>query len=156
VARSEVRVARILVPTDFSPAAELAYPWAQSMSRAFNAEVVFLHVIDQDVTALTPLSMPPMPSAEEEVLERVRLEAERLLSRLGADFPQARTLIREGAPRVVILGVASEVDAHLIVMGTHGRTGIAHAAFGSVAEYVIQHSNVPVLAIRQAHVEPPR
>jgi hypothetical protein len=40
------------------------------MSRAFNAEVAFLHVIDQDLTALTPLSMPPMPSTEEEVLER--------------------------------------------------------------------------------------
>src|SRR5579883_622433 len=156
MAHPEIRLARILVPTDFSADAELAYPWAHSMSHAFKAEVIFLHVIDQDVTALTPMSMPPMPSAEEEIMERVRLEAMDLLSRLSTEFPQARTLIRDGAPRAMIVDVASETDAHLIVMGTHGRTGLAHAAFGSVAEYVIQHSKVPVLAIRRVHIKPPR
>lgn len=152
----EIRLSRILVPTDFSPAAEVAYSWVHAMRRAFNAEVILLHVIDPDVTALTPLGMLPMPSTEEDILERVREEATDLLSRLGTEFPQARVLIREGSPQAVIIEVASEVDAHLIVMGTHGRTGLAHAAFGSVAEHLIQHSNVPVLAIRQAHITPSR
>ena len=155
MAQPERRLVRILVPTDFSASAVLAYPWARSMSRAFNAEVILLHVIDPDVTALTPPSVPLVPSTEERILERVRLEAADVLSHLGAEFPQARTLIREGAPHAVILDVAAGVDAHLIVMGTHGRTGLAHAAFGSVAEHVIQHSNVPVLAIRQGHIKPP-
>jgi nucleotide-binding universal stress UspA family protein len=152
----EIRLSRVLVPTDFSPAAEAAYPWAHAMHRGFNAEVILLHVIDPDVTALTPLSMLPTPSTEEQVLERVREESTGLLSHLGAEFTQARTLIRDGSPSAVILDVASEVDAHLIVMGTHGRTGLAHVAFGSVAEHVIRHSNVPVLAIRQARIMPSR
>jgi len=152
----KIRLSRVLVPTDFSPAAEVAYSWAHAMRRAFDAEVILLHVIDPDVTGLTPLSTLPMPSTEEGIMERVREEAANLLSRLSTEFPQARTLIREGSPQAVIVEVASEVDAHLIVMGTHGRTGLAHAAFGSVAEHVIQHSNIPVLAIRQAHITPSR
>jgi len=156
MALPEIKLARILVPTDFSPAAEPAYRWAHSMGRAFKAEVILVHVIEPEVTALTPLSIPPTPSTEEEIRERVRLEASDLLSRLRTDFPHARTLIRDGTPQDLILEVASEVDAHLIVMGTHGRTGLAHVAFGSVAEYVIRRSTVPVLAIRHAHSKSPR
>lgn len=148
----EIRLSRILLPTDFSPAAEAAYSWAHAMRRAFNAEVILLHVIDPDVAGLTPLGMLPIPSTAEDIVERVREEATDLLSRLSTEFPQSRTLIREGPPKAVIVEVASEADTHLIVMGTHGRTGLAHAAFGSVAEHVIQHSNIPVLAIRQAHI----
>jgi len=154
MAHPESRLARILVPTEFSTTAELAYPWAQSMSHAFNAEVILLHVIDPDVTGMTPPSISPMPLNEEGIVERIRLEAMDLLSRLGTKFPQARPLIREGTPQAVIPEVASAVDAHLIVMGTRGRTGLAHAAFGNVAEHVIQHSNVPVLAIRHDHIKP--
>ncbi|MDP3766726.1 MAG: universal stress protein, partial [Dehalococcoidia bacterium] len=60
-----------------------------------------------------------------------------------------RTIIREGMPRSMILDVAREVGADLIVMGTHGRTGLTHVFFGSVAEHVVRHSRIAVLTVRQ-------
>jgi nucleotide-binding universal stress UspA family protein len=58
-------------------------------------------------------------------------------------------MVREGMPRAAILDVAREVGADLIVMGTHGRTGLTHVVFGSVAEHVVRHSRIPVLTVRQ-------
>ena len=71
------------------------------------------------------------------------------MRQLAARFPTARTLIKEGTPRSVILEVAADLDVDLIVMGTHGRTGLAHVFFGSVAEFVVRHSRIPVLTARQ-------
>jgi nucleotide-binding universal stress UspA family protein len=64
-------------------------------------------------------------------------------------FPGARPLIREGPARSTILEVAGEIEADLIVMGTHGHTGLTHVLFGSVAEHVVRHSRIPVLTVRQ-------
>jgi nucleotide-binding universal stress UspA family protein len=64
-------------------------------------------------------------------------------------FPGAQPLIREGPARSTIIEVASEVEADLIVMGTHGHTGLTHLLIGSVAEHVVRHSRIPVLTVRQ-------
>jgi nucleotide-binding universal stress UspA family protein len=56
--------------------------------------------------------------------------------------------IREGSPRPVLVDSASEFDCQMIIAGTHGRSGLMHLLLGSVAEYVIRHSSVPVLTIR--------
>ncbi len=62
--------------------------------------------------------------------------------------PGAKTLIKEGAPRHEIVTAAKEFGADLIVMGTHGRTGLAHLLFGSVAEHVLRHAPAPVFTVR--------
>jgi len=69
------------------------------MCRAFNAEMILLHVIDPHITGLTPLGMLPTPSTDEGSMERVREETTDLLSRLGTEFPRVRMLIREGPPQ---------------------------------------------------------
>lgn len=149
-AGKEVRITRILAPTDFSPAAESALRWAAMLGEVFKAEVILLHVLDLTLGALAGLS-PELAAfpAVEELAERVRAETAEQMSRLAKRYPEARTLIREGSPRPVILDVAAEERVDLIVMGTHGRTGLAHVFFGSVAEHVVRHSNIPVLTVRQ-------
>ena len=145
-----VRPTRILVPTDFSPGADVALGWAQSLAAAFGAEVILLHVVDLSIAALAgfPSTLAAVPAAGE-LLDRIRIESDEEMRRLVARIPGARGIVREGTPRSVILEVAREIGAHLIVMGTHGRTGLTHVFFGSVAEHIVRHSRVPVLTIRQ-------
>jgi len=62
--------------------------------------------------------------------------------------PGIEGVIREGSPRPVIVESAVELQCQMIVMGTHGRSGLTHLLMGSVAEYVVRHSRVPVLTVR--------
>lgn len=141
---------RILVPTDFSTGAEGALAWAQALGGAFGADVVLLYVLDLSIAALAgfPSSVAMVPAAGH-LLDSIRAESEQEMARLVARMPGARAVIREGSPRATILEVARELDADMIVMGTHGRTGLTHVFFGSVAEHVVRHSRIPVLTVRQ-------
>lgn len=144
------RIKRILVPTDFSPGAESALQWASSLGEAYHAEVVILHILDLSLAGVAglPTEFAAMPAAAE-LIDRLRAETKTEMARVTAQFPRAKTVVRETIPRAGILDVAREVGADLIVMGTHGRTGLAKIFFGSVAEYVVRHSRIPVLTVRQ-------
>lgn len=148
---TQIAVKRILLPSDFSPYAEGALRWADALSRAFGAELVIVHALDLTIGGLAGLTpeVAAVPVAEQ-LVERLRAEAKTEMARLAARFPNARTVIREGSPRPILLQVASEVDADLIVIGTHGRTGLAHMLIGSVAEHLVRHSSIPVLTVRLA------
>jgi nucleotide-binding universal stress UspA family protein len=144
------RVQRILAPTDFSPGAEPALQWATSLGAAFGAELVILTVLDLSLAGVPglPTEFAAMPAAAE-LISRLRAETKTEMAKVAAEYPKAKTIVREGVPRTSIVDVAREVGADLIVMGTHGRTGLAHIFFGSVAEYVVRHSQIPVLTVRQ-------
>ena len=148
-ARTMAKVKRILAPTDFSPGADNALQWAVGMCES-NAEITILHVLDLSLVGAAglPTEMAAMPAVGQ-LIDRLRAEAREEMRKVAARYPQAKTLIREGSPRATILDVAREIGADLIVMGTHGRTGLAHIFFGSVAEYVVRHSRIPVLTVRQ-------
>lgn len=143
------RISTILVPVDFSPGSEAALDWAQAIARAFEARIVLLHVLDVSVSAIVGgpggVLVPPPPEA---LLDQMREEARAEMAALAARVPGAATLVHEGTPRHEILAAAQEVGADLIVMGTHGRTGLAHLLFGSVAEHVVRHAPVPVFTVR--------
>jgi nucleotide-binding universal stress UspA family protein len=144
-----VKVKRILAPTDFSPGAETAVRWAMVLGKVFGAEVTLLHVMDLRIPLIADLPGEMAMAAMPDLLEQVRRESTAETKKLAARFPGAKTVLREGIPRTMILQVGEEIRADLIVMGTHGRTGLAHVFFGSVAEHVVRHSNVPVLTVRQ-------
>lgn len=143
------RINTILVPVDFSAGSVAAVEWAQALAGAFGAKIVLLSVIDVSVSAIMGgpggVMVPPPP---ESLLDQMREEARTEMAEVAARVPGATTVIREGTPRHEILEVAADVKADLIVMGTHGRTGLAHLLFGSVAEHVVRHSEVPVFTIR--------
>ena len=136
-------VSRILLPTDFSPPCESALEWGRRLATAFGTSLVLLHVIDMlnyPVGAKLIGSDPLFPL--------LRDEAKRRMQEWQARAPGAEAVIREGSPRPLIVETAVELQCQMIVMGTHGRSGLAHLLLGSVAEYVVRHSKVPVLTVR--------
>jgi universal stress protein A len=142
-------IRRVLVPTDFSPGASAALDWGNRMAQRFNAELILVHALDLSMGAAAglPSDVAMMPAIQQ-LAERLREEADADMAKLGRQYPHARRIIREGLPRQVILDVAKAEQASIIIMGTHGRTGLAHVFFGSVAEHVVRHSRVPVLTVR--------
>jgi len=145
-----IAVRRILVPTDFSQDADLAVRWAVRLGAALKAEVTALFVLDLSLGAVAGLP-PEMASmyATGDLLDQVRREAAEEMARLGRRYPRVKRLIREGSPRPTILRTADRLRADLIVIGTHGRTGLAHVVFGSVAEHVVRYARMPVLTVRK-------
>jgi nucleotide-binding universal stress UspA family protein len=137
-------VSRILLPTDFSPPAEAALEWGRRMAEAFGAKLVLLHVVD----ILRSAQLGPPVVSVDPLLPILREEAKRHMEEWQARVEGAETVILEGPPRLLIVDSAIDLHCQMIVMGTHGRSGIAHLLLGSVAEYVVRHSKVPVLTIR--------
>ncbi len=137
------RMQRILVSTDFSAQARMAMHWARHFSEAFGAKLILLHVIDIFSVAEVGCVMGGI-----DPLHLLREQAQKCMTELKALIPDAESVIREASPRPAIVDAAVELDCQMIVMGTHGRSGLAHLLLGSVAEYVVRHSTVPVLTVR--------
>jgi nucleotide-binding universal stress UspA family protein len=138
-----ISISRILVATDFSPQAELASLWAIRLADQFKAKLLLLHVID--IFSLAELSCHAVGG--DPLLPMLRDEAKQNMQRWEARIPTSQSFVREGSPRPVIVEAAVELQCQIIVMGTHGRSGLAHLLLGSVAEYVVRYSKVPVLTV---------
>jgi len=139
----------ILVPTDFSGLSCEAFSWATLLAKEFMAKIVIVHVISgRDAVEMT--AQPGNPW--ERVLEREdNAMIESFKSCLQSDIDQTvetQTLVKVGPAAEKIIEAAQKKDADLIVMATHGRTGVSHALMGSVAEKVIRQAPCPVLTIR--------
>ncbi len=139
----------ILVPTDFSGLSCQAFSWATLLAKKFNAKIVIVHVISgRDAEEMTAQPANPWES----VLEREdHAMIESFQRCLKSDIDQTvavQTLVKVGPADEIIVEAAQEKAASLIVMATHGRTGLYHALMGSVAEKVVRQAPCPVLTIR--------
>jgi nucleotide-binding universal stress UspA family protein len=133
----------ILHPTDFSKPSEAALRFACSLARDYQARLLLLHVIEPPVYYGELGMSVPLPADFNESLNR------RLTALVPADWAlPVETLLIEGGASKEILRVAEERLCNLIVLGTHGRTGLSRVLLGSVAEDVIRHSRVPVLTLK--------
>jgi nucleotide-binding universal stress UspA family protein len=146
--------AKILAATDFSEDSALALGYAEELARKFASELIVMHV-DQPLAPIvvSPDLGPAMDvGAMSRIAEEQRLLAQReldkIVQRLRDSGLKAKSLLRVGSPFLEILRTSQSENADLIVMGTHGRSGLAHVLMGSVAERVVQKSSVPVLTIR--------
>jgi nucleotide-binding universal stress UspA family protein len=145
-------VSRILVPIDFSASSRSALEYATFLAGAFGAELVVLHVrepigyVGPDTLAFVA-NVPGQLSPEQARADAAR-EVEQVLARAGSRPSRVDLRIEAGDPMGKILGVSADVDADLVVMGTHGRTGLSRLVVGSVAEGVIRRSSRPVLVVR--------
>jgi len=137
-------VSRILLATDFSAPAEQALEWGRRICAAFGAKLVLLHVIDIFGTAQMGVHIV----GGDPLIPLLREEATRHMQEWQSREAGAEGVVREGSPRPAIVEAAQELNCQMIVMGTHGRSGLAHLVMGSVAEYVVRHSKVPVLTVR--------
>lgn len=147
---AELTVRTILVPTDFSETAARALGWARAMARAFGAEIALLHVADHAVAWMPVGGLGAVPApVSPDFVEEFTKTAQAALNGLAAGAPEVTGRhLRHGHPREVILDVATELPADVIVMGTHGRRGFSHLFIGSVAEHIVRHAPVPVLTVR--------
>lgn len=143
---------RILWPTDFSPGAKAALPHALNLAAGAGAELVVLHAL-----SVAPMYSVPELSAGvwDEWDKQARAEAVRQLEKLAPQLKKAKirtkTLLVRGVPFEQILRAAKRLKCDLIVLATHGRTGLRHVLMGSVAENVVRRASCPVLTVR-----PPR
>jgi universal stress protein A len=144
---------RILVPTDFSESAEQALNYAVRLSKPYRAEIVVLHVFHlREYLALLSEQAQIDSATANEVLESAKRRAahnlEEIVRRQGDKGLALIPSLRIGVPFEEIISYAAEQGIDLIVMPTHGRTGLAHFFLGSTAERVISHSGCPVLVVK--------
>jgi nucleotide-binding universal stress UspA family protein len=142
-----IQIRSILHPTDFSPCSEHAFQLACSLARDYSASLLVLHVMERPIATYPGLAMappPPPPNFEER-----RIWEERLSKIQPADAKIRVThRLEEGDPATAILEVAAESQCDLIVLGTHGRTGIGRLLMGSVAEKVVRSASCPVVTLK--------
>jgi nucleotide-binding universal stress UspA family protein len=137
----------ILCPTDFSAPSEHAFRVACALARDYGATVLALHVLERPLMTYSGvMGAPPAepPSAEQ------RRAAREHLDRVAAKDPRVSVehLLEEGDPATAILQIAEERRCDLVVMGSHGRTGLARLLMGSVAEKVLRNAPCPVLTVK--------
>jgi nucleotide-binding universal stress UspA family protein len=132
----------ILLPLDGSPLAELAIPYATTLARRAGASIVLV----QAVQAHTPPGMD-QTDAELDVMSRAQTYVQSIVARLDADHVRAVAHVYYDDPAHAILDAAERQSADLIMMSTHGRTGIGRMLYGSVADLVLRHATVPVFLV---------
>jgi nucleotide-binding universal stress UspA family protein len=146
---------RILVPTDFSKFSQNALTYAAAFAEKFGAELHLLHVV-QNLALMVPdtvNAVPPIVPSTEELTAAVRVALDRTVSENHLERFKLFKDVREGTPFYEIIQAAKEKDVDLIVMGTHGRSGLAHVLLGSVTEKVVRKAPCPVLTVRHPEHE---
>ena len=139
----------ILFATDFSESSEHAFEYALSLAKKFESRLVIIHVINEPVD-LRGFYVPHISfdKLEEEIEQGAQKMMEKFCRTRGQDYPRLETCVVPGIPYDEIIKKGEELSADLIVVGTHGRTGLDHVLFGSTAEKVVRKSPVPVMTIR--------
>lgn len=147
-------IRHILVPLDFSACSTAALPYAHTLARRYKAQLTLLHVIPTTMFVIGEIGYRPI---SEQTFATLTQEA---LTRLEAIFSPAEReeitvsmKVAYGIPFVEIIQEATEQRVDLVIMGTHGRTGVLHLLLGSVAENVIRQAPCPVLTVRASRTE---
>lgn len=145
-----IKYTRVLVPTDFSEHAKPALDYAKQLPFADGAEILLVHTIEptvypmeQVVTRVDALSM------ENQVRKTCQNQLDDLAA--GVEGVAVRTLVLDGYAAPEIIHTAEQEGVDLIVISTHGRSGIAHFLLGSTAEKVLRKAPCPVLTVRKAY-----
>jgi nucleotide-binding universal stress UspA family protein len=144
------RIRRILVPTDFSTTSDAALDYARDVAERFGATLHLLHVL-QDPFVNGPLVseayVSETPGVRTTILEDAKARLAHRLTARDRDVFAAHEEVVFGRGADTIVEYAADRAIDLIVMGTHGRTGMAHLLLGSVAEKIVQLSAVPVMTV---------
>jgi len=144
-----LRLQRILLPTDFSDYSAAAKSYACELAARFGAELHLLHTLEHQYSLTPEFGFGLAPPTQ---ISESKVAAENALSRLlDPGWSSGRNVtyrVIEGSPKVEIVRYARAENIDLIVISTHGRTGLAHMLIGSVAETVVRTSPCPVLTVR--------
>ena len=144
-------ITKILIPVDFSPHAERAFGYGAALARRLGAELILVHVVEDPFAAGAWGGAEGYVPNVGELLQELIAGAERQIApwkeRPVAQGLTVKTAVITGRPAQSIIEHAGSAGCDLIVMGTHGRTGLAHAVMGSVAERVVRKAPCPVLTV---------
>jgi len=144
-----IQLQRILLPTDFSNYSAAATKYACELATKFDAELHLLHSLELHLTSTPDFGMG---LALPKYISESRAAAEKSLAGvLDPKWSAGRTVIQavvDGSPKVEIIRYARNQNIDLIVLATHGRTGLPHVIMGSVAETVVRTAPCPVLTVR--------
>ena len=146
-----MKISSILLPTDFSDCANYALSYATSLARQFGARMICVHVVEPVVPTVGYTGITePLPIAD--ISEQLEDSATRELPKIaeceecsGLDVEE---VIAHGDAAAEIVRVAKEREVDLIVLSSHGRTGLGRILFGSTAEAVVRHASCPVLVVK--------
>ncbi len=147
-----IALRHILVATNFDHASGAALRYGRALAAAFGATLHVVHVTENIyVYAVRHLGAdaPAAPDPQHGVSEAARQQLKQQLATAGGGgAPTVGAILTSSEPALAIVQYAKQKDIDLIVTGTHGRTGMARAAIGSVAEQVVQRAPCPVLTVR--------
>ncbi len=146
---SVVSLKKILVPQDFSEYSLHAMKYAVTFAELFKSELLILHIVEPIVyPADFSFGQVSIPAMEEEIRKHSEEQLNELVQKEIPPTVKATPLIRVGKPFIEIVEVAKTESADLIVISSHGRTGMDHVLFGSTADKVVRKAPCPVLTIR--------
>lgn len=146
-----IHIQKILCPIDFSAPSRNALRYANEFAKAMNAKITLMHVIQpQPITA--DINVPYIPP-EVDLEKNAKEDLERVIKADIHEGISVEPLIAFGLPSDCIIEQAKKEDADLIILGTHGRTGISRLLMGSTAESVIRHAKCPVLVVKASEKE---
>lgn len=152
-----ITLKKILVATDFSEPSEAALAYGRELARSFNAALTVVHVVENVLTRAYGVDGGVMmidPDLQRQIEAGAKQQLDRALSDEDRDVLKAEGLVLvSGMPADAIVNRARQSGTDLIVMGTHGRGGVAHLLMGSVSERVVRTAPCPVLTVRHPEHE---
>lgn len=146
----EPKIKKVLVPIDFSDYSRNALHYSIEFAKHFDAELILVYVVE-------PMIYPPdfsmgqvaVPAMDLELDKRAREELDKLSKTEAPKDMKVKTVVKTGKPFYEIIETASEEDVDLIIIATHGHSGVQHILFGSTAEKVVRKASCPVLTLRE-------
>lgn len=145
-----LKIDRILVPVDFSEYSKMALDYSIEFSKKFNSELILIYVIEPIVYPSDfGLGQIPINQVDFEIQSKAEEELKKLVEEKVPADVKASHVVKTGKPFLEIINAAKELNCDLIIIATHGHTGIEHILFGSTAEKVVRKSPVPVLTVRE-------
>lgn len=146
----EMKIEKILVPIDFSDYSKSALRYAVNFAKLFDAEIILVYVVE-------PVIYPPdfsmgqiaIPTVTTEFDERAKEELNKLAKNEIPSQVKVSTVIKTGKPFIEIIDTAVETNVDLIIIATHGHSGVEQILFGSTAEKVVRKAPCPVLTLRE-------
>jgi nucleotide-binding universal stress UspA family protein len=137
----------ILVPTDFTETSDRAVEWALSLAERLGSRVTLMHSYEIPIVGFPDGALVATADIATRIADASRLALEGAVAKRAGGAVPVDGILRDGVAWEEINRVAEDIDADLVVMGTHGRRGLARALLGSVAEKVVRTAHRPVLLI---------
>jgi len=150
----KIKIENIMCPVDFSNCSDHALEYAVALAQAYQAKLLLLHVVMPPVTSLP--GDPMIPEFVQNLKELENACSERIEEKIGPIRElgiDVQSCVVNGTPFAEIIRVAREEQSDIIVLGTHGRSGLQHLLIGSVAERVVRKAPCPVLTVKDPEHE---